>query len=522
MRLSLWIISDYLREYKPLCCITDGEMTIRNVRLLSEQESLVSVNLYIGKKSWFQNTEHLTASAFYNNFMKNDDEIKNVSNSLITKTDPVLCIHGNDALILNTEDLGTVFNRILDCFDFYNTWADSCIDMIAQHASLEEIMLNSRKIFREEINIADSSHVLLYQLPCLMPDEAELTSQQRAYAIFSQSIRENHSMPLDYILQARQMGKIYQPGIKAYRSVLNQEMSPSVLVNLFYRGSLWGWIVSSNIWGDSTPGEMQLLEELGRILEEWLETSIPSESSLNDFYHVFEGIFLQESEDSYLLLEKKLHTIGWSPKDRKVIFEVKNNKDDFAVLENLCYRFTARRACVAGIINNVVVMLYNIESAEIAEIHKDLQNKLQLSDSFSGQSYPFNDLQEIRDQKLLADTALNYGLKIPGTINNCDDYILNYLKDLIQTNSRITFLHPAIRQLLEYDQKNGTEFLLTLYHFLMEERNYNKTAKALYVHRNTVQYRIEKILEMTGLNIEDTQTRLTITAMLYLYETTKA
>lgn len=61
----------------------------------------------------------------------------------------------------------------------------------------------------------------------------------------------------------------------------------------------------------------------------------------------------------------------------------------------------------------------------------------------------------------------------------------------------------AVRRIHEYDLKNATDYLETLCHYLGSQCSVQKTADRLYVHRNTVAYRVNKMREMFGLNFED-------------------
>ena len=59
-----------------------------------------------------------------------------------------------------------------------------------------------------------------------------------------------------------------------------------------------------------------------------------------------------------------------------------------------------------------------------------------------------------------------------------------------------------ITALSEYDRKNSGELIKTLYTYLCCHRSLNETCERLYTHRNTVLYRIRKIKEDFGLDID--------------------
>ena len=67
--------------------------------------------------------------------------------------------------------------------------------------------------------------------------------------------------------------------------------------------------------------------------------------------------------------------------------------------------------------------------------------------------------------------------------------------------------HPDILALAEEDSKNHGDRLNTLCTYLNMERSLLNTAKALYIHRNTLVYRITKIIDSLHYDIEDVYCR---------------
>ena len=66
-------------------------------------------------------------------------------------------------------------------------------------------------------------------------------------------------------------------------------------------------------------------------------------------------------------------------------------------------------------------------------------------------------------------------------------------------------LHPVVRKLQTYDKRNATDYGKTLQNFLECDRSLKRTADVLYLHKNTVGYRIERIKEMCGITLTDMQ-----------------
>ena len=69
------------------------------------------------------------------------------------------------------------------------------------------------------------------------------------------------------------------------------------------------------------------------------------------------------------------------------------------------------------------------------------------------------------------------------------------------------FCHPAVVTLRDYDRTHAVQLLPTLSAFLKNDRDVQATASELFVHRNTLAYRLKKILEMCPLDLDDFNTR---------------
>ena len=63
------------------------------------------------------------------------------------------------------------------------------------------------------------------------------------------------------------------------------------------------------------------------------------------------------------------------------------------------------------------------------------------------------------------------------------------------------------RRLREYDSKKSTDFYKILREYLRCERDRVLTAKRLFVHKNTLVYRLKKIVELFSLDLDDAYER---------------
>ncbi|MER5769498.1 helix-turn-helix domain-containing protein [Streptomyces sp. NPDC001985] len=72
------------------------------------------------------------------------------------------------------------------------------------------------------------------------------------------------------------------------------------------------------------------------------------------------------------------------------------------------------------------------------------------------------------------------------------------------------FVREWLGPLLDYDAGHRTELTATLSHYLESGGSYDTTAGLLHIHRSTVRYRLQRIREVTGLDLGDVDTRLNL------------
>ncbi len=70
------------------------------------------------------------------------------------------------------------------------------------------------------------------------------------------------------------------------------------------------------------------------------------------------------------------------------------------------------------------------------------------------------------------------------------------------------FHNATLATLLEHDARRQGEYIRTLNGFFHANGNLARAAKELDVHRNTLVYRLERIRELTNLNLDDAENRL--------------
>ena len=68
-------------------------------------------------------------------------------------------------------------------------------------------------------------------------------------------------------------------------------------------------------------------------------------------------------------------------------------------------------------------------------------------------------------------------------------------------------LHPAIEIIRDYDAKNQTNLLHTLDVYLLNDCNAQHCGRLLFLHRNSLVYRIHRVQEIAGIDLSDAEER---------------
>jgi purine catabolism regulator len=97
----------------------------------------------------------------------------------------------------------------------------------------------------------------------------------------------------------------------------------------------------------------------------------------------------------------------------------------------------------------------------------------------------------------------------PGQVTAFGDLgVYRLLYAFRQSSELASFCDETLAPLLDYDAKNGTTLVETLDVFFHCDASLRSASDALYLHRNSLAYRLRRISEITGLNLDNLEDRL--------------
>lgn len=163
-------------------------------------------------------------------------------------------------------------------------------------------------------------------------------------------------------------------------------------------------------------------------------------------------------------------------------------------------------------LTNHLLLIANIREAEkyTTLIHQSyLQIKETLPDTFSRLAYssPILFAKEIPDTYAALLDTLIHANKHALNIDFIQDYnvrILNLLKKVDHT-SLLDFANSRLSALLQYEKKNQLPLAETYYRYIECKFNAKETANQLYIHYNSLRYRLN-LIESLGYPLNDVNT----------------
>lgn len=302
-------------------------------------------------------------------------------------------------------------------------------------------------------------------------------------------------------------------------------------------------ILYVNLWGDDG-------EWLGRVcIDEIFSSILMSEFYLAEYFaqmilrilrghrialsNLFSAVkdelraVLHREPVDEALLRQNLKQINMKPEDSYQILWITAGSTDRELFRqpNICYELELKfsNSCALLLQDGVLLLMNRTLSAPeepqlragIADVFKGLACRVGVSGCFTG-------LQNMADYHQQAAYAAAAVQEQPdcAVIGFYRDCALRYLVD---RGSRA--LPPCCRipeeltLLRQYDDENGTELFRTLKLYLHSDSNMARTAQQLFIHRSTMTYRMEKIVALTRLDLEDSSVKLLLLLGYYILDT---
>lgn len=154
----------------------------------------------------------------------------------------------------------------------------------------------------------------------------------------------------------------------------------------------------------------------------------------------------------------------------------------------------------------VIILNRNEEKALSPFIEMTLKNFLKENEMVGGLSRKIHDIYFMNNYFTQALKAMEFGLKgqKQEVLFLYDDYDFQHLLDICSKEINLkNFCLSSIFILMEYDKKNDSDYMSSLWLYINNIKDHGNLANKLHIHRNTLSYRIKKIEEIMNVDLSN-------------------
>lgn len=403
------------------------------------------------------------------------------------------------------EDCCALFERAAELFEQFRDWDEKLRSAIYERRGLRALILLLSEIMGNAAYLVDSSFRVL------AIDDAPILSE--ISAIWKHLVAYGY-LSYDILSQLRSCGELKLLDACERAAVVKSRVFNNEFINynLRYRGKIRGHLFIVGYFRKTTPGDLAYAEDLGtRIFAAMAEKIDDSAARGKDYenflIHVLNGT-LRDRE----LIARQLKPLGWEPGGRFCVARIKSEQDGELLAEELGCILENLRGGKPVLFEGCLAAVFPLgESDDLGKLEPQLRSILEKMRCAGGVSDDFDGFFRLRSHYLQASAALELGEMLglsKGPLFCYREYAVMHLLNVRAADFDLDLVcDKAVFRLRDYDAVNHTEYRKTLEEFIRSERNIAVTAEKLFIHRNTLIYRVKRMVGMLRIDLDDDSTR---------------
>ncbi len=418
---------------------------------------------------------------------------------LLAADEPFTLPEGSNYTHIRREDLYHLFNTAKDLI-FEDLRGDGIFFQLAQMAlnkkSITCVINTAATLLGNALILVNSGQkVLAHSTTCEILDPLWVQNIERGYCSyeFVQKVRSNRHMK-EWSKQGSETRLITLPG----------DLQPKLVARITQEGHVAGALIMIEHHTSIGHIHRRLLPVVGRLLFDIFNRDSASEGVHGSFYGAILYNLLDDTDISNTLEYISISGIDFPVEMRVVVarfvhrMENRYLKSTFSMeLERIFPE--GHSVHYKSYIGILVPLVSEKKTKELV--------KLALNEDVSiGLSWPFNNIVEFKRHFNQAVVSIKLAQRFGRTkqvFDYSDFYYYDLLNNYMGKKPLEQYRHPALQVLREYDKANNTELYATLRTYLEHKKNLRATAEALFIHRNTLVYRINRINQLVKLNLNN-------------------
>lgn len=294
-----------------------------------------------------------------------------------------------------------------------------------------------------------------------------------------------------------------------------------VVVSTKYKNDIMGYLWVQEIDEHLSEEEINFLYQvsfhIGKIIYKKNQVRREKDEKRVQF---FRQLFrAQSNNDKQLRQEAELLNVRIPYLLKVIVFKlIHHDEENFEYLKETVQSYTNVTDCMTELLvesNKIIVVLGDYSRKnKIEEQAVDLVTRILKSFEqhyslkvFAGIGNHYEQLSHLRKSFLEALEVIK-AVSFIGTQDNVSfEYrrlgVYRYIQVLAEHNKEINYINPELARLKQKDRENQTELLKTLEVYLLNNCKSKPTAEQLFIHPNTLNYRLKQIMENTNIDFSD-------------------
>lgn len=402
--------------------------------------------------------------------------------------------YGEDYIRLHDIEYNYVFNIVQGIFEFYNDWTEMVQQAIFE-MDFQKLLDECWFFVGNPVILLDGNNRCLAMCSQYADDEVD---SEWSY------VAKNKYSSLNFIKKMRRSYPVVDMYRKNSVQLLRKEQMDvyydTLTTAIYYQDYYCGRLNVLAKEREFNYGDIQVLEYILKIITPSLYM-LQNQDNLYLNKNVFHDL-LKGKEVSANLLKAQLDYLDWKAEDvfQVCLITVAKEYQDVgsrSLISNQIRRNTAN--VYVTTLKDAVMCIFSLRFVDregLAEcvkqiLHKDIGYTI-------GFSNPMRGLDQLARYYEQAQAAITYGKLLNPKKHNFYfyDYALYYMLENSDVPRLYCAMNSDIKMLDELDRTTGSGWLQLLRCFFDNECSLVNTAKAAFVHRNTLVYRLNKLSEL--------------------------
>lgn len=390
-------------------------------------------------------------------------------------------------------DLLSLTQSAAELFQQADQWESGLMRLLLQGATAQQVLEHITKIVTNPIYLADRNFRMLADVGYIQPEVSAVWRYQKKYGF----------LPPDVIMDLISSGEINRINNSQSATIIRTTSFPKPYIakSILRGGQIIGYFFIIRLYQPLSHQDIIIADLLGSLLAE-IESGKPSlllsQSDEAEQKHFFLDI-LQESVTERSKIQKRLNSFGWNWADTYVILTIEGGSRTEFLLNNMINMLTEGWDAIGFLYQDCIVVVYRNPQLNWSSLLNSIRKHLLTHNLRGALSEFFDNFFQIRTFYEQTLCSLNTDV---GKVNNPVRFENQYLAYRSEKMGELP-VYQGVQQLWDYDQLHDTEYCLSLYTWLALERNIVAAANELYLHRNTMKYRLNRIEEIIHLDLDD-------------------